>query len=74
MNESKCPVPREQQPTNEFIELSKSIIFSSPKTKTPMNDTKTRNLGFYNSIQTDLANYFKSLVIDWLNDDNTFLI
>ena len=33
MNESKCPVPREQQPTNEFIELSKSIVFSWPKTK-----------------------------------------
>jgi len=24
MNESKCPVPKEQQPTNEFIELSKN--------------------------------------------------
>ena len=33
MNEYKCPVPLEQQPTNEFIELSKSIIFSWPKTK-----------------------------------------
>ena len=33
MNESKCPVPREQQPTNECIELSKSRIFSWPKTK-----------------------------------------
>ena len=33
MNEFKCPVPREQQPTNEFIELSKSRIFSWPKTK-----------------------------------------
>jgi len=33
MNESKCPVPREQQPTNEFIELSKSNIYSWPKTK-----------------------------------------
>ena len=33
MSEFKCPVPREQQPTNEFIELSKSIIFSCPKTK-----------------------------------------
>ena len=33
MNESKCPVPKEQQPINEFIELSKSIVFSSPKTK-----------------------------------------
>jgi len=33
MKESKCPVPLEQQPTNEFIELSKSVIFSWPKTK-----------------------------------------
>jgi len=33
MPESKCPVPKEQQPTNEFIELSKSNIFSWPKTK-----------------------------------------
>ncbi len=33
MKEYKCPVPKEQQPTNEFIELSKSIIFSWPKTK-----------------------------------------
>ena len=33
MSEYKCPVPKEQQPTNEFIELSKSIIFSWPKTK-----------------------------------------
>ena len=33
MQESKCPVPREQQPTNEYIDLSKSKIFSWPKTK-----------------------------------------
>ena len=33
MNRSKCPVPKEQQPTNEFIELSNSKIFSWPKTK-----------------------------------------
>ena len=33
MSDSKCPVPRDQQPTNEYIELSKSIIFSWPKTK-----------------------------------------
>ena len=33
MKETKCPVPKEQQPTNEFIELSKSTIFSWPKTK-----------------------------------------
>jgi hypothetical protein len=33
MNDFKCPVPKAQQPTNEFIELSKSKIFSWPKTK-----------------------------------------
>ena len=33
MNEYKCPVPKEQQPTNEFIELSNSIFFSWPKSK-----------------------------------------
>ena len=33
MSESKCPVPKEQQPTNEFIALSNSSIFSWPKTK-----------------------------------------
>ena len=33
MNTSNCPVPKNQQPTNEFIELSKSKIFSWPKSK-----------------------------------------
>ena len=33
MNEYKCPVPKDQQPTNEFIELSKSRVFSWPKSK-----------------------------------------
>ena len=33
MNKSNCPVPKNQQPTNEFIELSKSKIFSLPKSK-----------------------------------------
>ena len=33
MKESTCPVPKEQQPTNEFIELSKSRLFSWPKSK-----------------------------------------
>ena len=33
MNQSNCPVPKDQQPTNEFIELSKSKIFCWPKSK-----------------------------------------
>ena len=31
MNNTKCPVPKEQQPTNQYIELSNSMIFSLPK-------------------------------------------
>ena len=33
MNQSNCPVPKDQQPTNEFIELSKSKVFVWPKSK-----------------------------------------
>ena len=33
MDPLNCPVPKNQQPTNEFIELSKSKIFSLPKSK-----------------------------------------
>ena len=33
MNQSNCPVPKDQQPTNEFIALSKSKLFSLPKSK-----------------------------------------
>ncbi len=33
-------------------------------------DDFTRNLGYYNPVQTDFANYFKSSIIDWLQDPN----
>ena len=33
MSQFNCPVPKDQQPTNEFIELSKSKIFTWPKSK-----------------------------------------
>jgi len=28
-----------------------------------------RNLGFYSNLQTDMANYFRSITIDWLTDN-----
>ena len=31
MNNSNCPVPKEQQPTNEFLELSNSKLFALAK-------------------------------------------
>jgi hypothetical protein len=38
--------------------------------KNPLYDIYSRNLGFYSLLQTDLANYFKSLVMDWLQKSN----
>ena len=34
--------------------------------RNPLMETVHRNLGYYNPLQTDLANYFKSQVIDWI--------
>ncbi len=36
--------------------------------KHPFYDVASRNLGFYHPIQTDLSNYFRSLIADWLLD------
>lgn len=33
-------------------------------------DIENRNLGYYSVIQTDMANYFRSIVVDWLIDKN----
>lgn len=38
--------------------------------KNKYDDNESRNLGYYNPIQTDYANYFKSIIIDWLQDTN----
>ena len=38
--------------------------------KSNIKDINYRNLGYYSDFQTEMANYFKSLVIEWLNDDN----
>ena len=34
-------------------------------------DSDSRNLGYYSDLQTDLANYFRSLIIDWLLDSQS---
>lgn len=33
-------------------------------------DNESRNIGYYSPLQSDLANGFKALVIDWLSDPN----
>lgn len=35
-------------------------------------DIDSRNLGFYSNLQTDMANYFRSNVIDWIYDKNNY--
>jgi hypothetical protein len=37
-------------------------------------DLQTRNLGYYSQVQTDLAHYFRSLIIDWLQDTKNYNI
>jgi len=34
------------------------------------NDIESKNLGYYSLLQTDLANYFRSLIIEWLQNRN----
>jgi len=52
------------------ITLFRAFVNSYYWIKNNFYDDNTRNLGFYNPIQTDFANYFKSLVIDWLQEPN----
>lgn len=37
--------------------------------KNKLYDIENRNLGYYNPIQTDTSTYFRSQVINWINDD-----
>jgi hypothetical protein len=43
--------------------------------KSNIKDINYKNLGYYGDFQTEMSNYFKSLVIDWLNNsDNKDII
>ncbi|QKF93820.1 putative very early transcription factor VETF [Fadolivirus algeromassiliense] len=33
-------------------------------------DIESRNLGYYSNLQTDISNYFRSNIIDWITDKN----
>ena len=35
-------------------------------------DIESKNLGFYSNLQTDMANYFRSNIIDWIIDKNNY--
>ena len=43
--------------------------------KNSLHNINYRNLGYISQLQTDLSNYFKAMVIDWLSDkDNKNII
>ena len=69
MNQSKCPVPREQQPTNEFIELSKSKIFSWPKTTQSLVLILTK----FNIRTSDFFVFGQEKILDFDNSINSFV-
>ena len=54
----------------EIIEQNNSILRAVANglfwIKNQFYDIEYRNLGYYSELQTDLSNYFKSLVSDWL--------
>ncbi len=50
------------------ITLFRSYVNCYYWLKNNFYDDQTRNLGYYHPVQTDFANYFKSLIIDWLQE------
>ena len=89
MIDSRCPVPKEQQPTNEFIELSNSNLFSLAKSnKIYIKALSLAWLGTFiifviistgsvffstNSIKYILISFFTSLAIPFLITIRLFL-
>lgn len=57
------------------LSLFRSYVNGYYWLKNKYNDVDSRNLGYYSPLQTDLSNYFRSLVVDWLNDtkNNRFI-
>ena len=55
---------------NENITLFRSYANGYTWLKHLYYDINSRNLGYYSNLQTDMANYFRSNVIDWISDKN----
>lgn len=58
----------EQHVVDNNLSLFRAYVNSHHWIHHPYYDIDSRNLGYYSPLQTDLANYFRSLVIDWLQD------
>ena len=59
--------------------ISNNIIYRSYTNSyywinTLFKNEDQKNLGYYSILQTDLSNYFKSQIIEWINYKNNFLL
>ena len=61
-----------QQIINENISIFRAFANAYTWIKHIFYDIESRNLGFYGNLQTDMANYFRGNVIDWLIDKNNY--
>ena len=52
----------------ENLTLLRAYVNGYYWVKNKLKDYETRNLGYYNTIQADFANYFRGNIIDWLLD------
>ena len=53
---------------NNDISIYRTYVNCYYWIKNSLYDLQNRNLGYYNDIQTDLAYYFRSTIIDWIQN------
>ena len=57
-----------QHVVNNNLSIFRAYVNSFHWVSHPFYDNESRNLGYYSPLQTELSNYFRSLVTDWLQD------
>jgi hypothetical protein len=57
-----------QRIINNNLSMFRAYVNGYYWLKNKYNDIESKNLGYYSTLQTDLANYFRSFIIDWLGD------
>jgi hypothetical protein len=58
-----------QKIINKNYTLMRAYVNAYYWFKNPYYEPESRNLGYYSHMQTDLLNFFRSLIIDWINDN-----
>ena len=62
--------------TQKIIENNLSVIRAYANGYTWLKhtyyETENKNLGYFSNLQTDVSNYFRSNIIDWITDKNNY--